>query len=46
MEADILPIEYSKARSQLGRFLTDHCALTLKVKWPESDPAIANITSD
>lgn len=36
LKADILTVEFSRARSQLGRFLTDHCALTLKIEWPAS----------
>ena len=33
IQADILPMEDSKQRSTLKRFLTDHCALTLNIKW-------------
>jgi len=33
IQADILPIEDSKQTSALKRFLTDHCALTLNIKW-------------
>ena len=33
VQADILPIEDSNQKSALRRFLTDHCALTLKVRW-------------
>lgn len=36
LEADILPIEFSRAQSRAGRFLSDHCALTLKIEWPAS----------
>jgi len=31
--ADILPIEDSSQKSSLRRFLTDHCALTLNIRW-------------
>jgi len=33
VQADILPIEDSSQKCALRRFLTDHCALTLKIKW-------------
>jgi hypothetical protein len=33
IDADIIPIENSSARSPLLRFLTDHCALTLNANW-------------
>ena len=33
IQADILPMEDSKQKSTLKRFLTDHCALTLNIKW-------------
>ena len=33
IQADILPIEDSNQKSTLKRFLTDHCALTLNIKW-------------
>jgi len=33
IQADILPVEDSKQKRTLKRFLTDHCALTLNIKW-------------
>ena len=33
IQADILPMEDPKQKSTLKRFLTDHCALTLNIKW-------------
>ena len=33
VRADVLPIEASRQKSALRRFLTDHCALTLNVRW-------------
>jgi len=33
IQANILPIEDSKQKIALRRFLTDHCALKLKIKW-------------
>jgi endonuclease/exonuclease/phosphatase family metal-dependent hydrolase len=33
IEADILPIENSKASKSSSKFLSDHCALTLKAQW-------------
>ena len=33
VRADILPLEDSSQKSPLRRFLTDHCALSLNVKW-------------
>ena len=33
VEADILPIEDSRQKSALRRFLTDHCALMFNIRW-------------
>ena len=33
IEADILPIENSRARNSSSKFLSDHCALTIKARW-------------
>ena len=33
VQADILPVEDSTQKSAFRRFLTDHCALTLNMKW-------------
>jgi len=33
IRADILPVEDSSQKSTFRRFLTDHCALTLNVRW-------------
>ena len=33
IDADILPIENSKARNNRSRFLSDHCALGLTANW-------------
>jgi|WetSurSiteA1Bulk_404760.scaffolds.fasta_scaffold04260_1 endonuclease/exonuclease/phosphatase family metal-dependent hydrolase len=33
IEADILPIENSRASSSSSKFLSDHCALTIKAHW-------------
>jgi len=33
IQADILPVEDSTQKSAFRRFLTDHCALTLNIRW-------------